>query len=144
MSADPLVVRFDVAAAPPRAFELWTQRAATWWPRAHTLSGDPAAITFEPRPQGRILERAPDGREHPWGTVLEWEPPRRLRYLWHLFFDPSEATEVEVRFEPRPGGTTIELIQTGWERLGSAGPPRRERTGQVWQAIADAFSAAAD
>ena len=34
------------------------------------------------------------------GQILDWEPPRRLRYLWHLFFAPSEATEVEVRFEP--------------------------------------------
>jgi len=143
MSVEPLVVRFDVGASPARAFELWTERTATWWPRAHTVSGDPAAIVFEPHAQGRIVERGPDGREHVWGTVLEWEPPRRLRYLWHLFFDPSQATEVDVTFTAAQAGTTVMLRQTGWGRLGDAGPPRRERTGQVWSTIAAAFTAAA-
>lgn len=84
-----------------------------------------------------------DGREHAWGTVLEWDPPRRLRYLWHLFFAPEEATEIEVTFTASPAGTTVALTQTGWDALGPAGPPRRERTGQVWRTIAAAFSAAA-
>ena len=143
MSADPLVVRFDVAASPGHAFELWTARAASWWPRGHTLTDDPAAITFEPHPDGRILERGSDGTEHAWGVVLDWDPPRRLRYLWHLFFTPEEATEIEVTFTPSPVGTTVQLTQTGWDALGTAGPPRRERTGQVWQTIAAAFTAAA-
>lgn len=142
MSTEPLVVRFDVAASPARAFELWTARAVSWWPRSHTVTGAPQAITFEPRPQGRILERGADGSEHAWGTVLHWEPPRRLRYRWHLFFEPDEATEVEVTFTATATGTTVELTQSGWERLGAAGPPRRERTGQVWHTIAAAFSRA--
>jgi Activator of Hsp90 ATPase homolog 1-like protein len=65
-----------------------------------------------------------------------------LRYRWHPFFDPSEATEVEVTFTPRDRGTAVRLEQRGWEQLGDAGAPRRERTGQAWAAITRRFVAA--
>jgi uncharacterized protein YndB with AHSA1/START domain len=136
------VIEFDVAVPPARAFDAWTQQCATWWPMSHTISGDPAAITFEPRTGGRIYERAPDGGEHEWGTVLDWQPPSRLRYLWHLFFEPSEATEVDVTFTARGHRTAVRLEQRGWERLGEAGPPRRDRTRQAWATIAARFAAA--
>ena len=142
MSVEPLVVEFEVDVPAARAFDVWTQRCATWWPASHTVSGGPSAITFEPRSGGRILERAPDGAEHQWGTVLDWEPPTRLRYLWHLFFDASEATEVEITFVAREARTEVRLEQRGWDRLGDAGPPRRDRTRQAWDAITARFRAA--
>ena len=64
MTIEPLVVAFEVGVPPPHAFETWTRRCATWWPRSHTISGHPTTVTFEPRPGGRIVEHAPDGREH--------------------------------------------------------------------------------
>jgi uncharacterized protein YndB with AHSA1/START domain len=139
MTVDPLVLEFEIAAPPARVFDAWTRQCATWWPRSHTISGNPAAITFEPRPGGRIVELAPDGGEHQWGTILDWQPPSRLRYLWHLFFDPSEATEVEITFIARDRHTAVRLEQRGWEGLGEAGPTRRERTGQAWSAITARF-----
>ena len=80
---------------------------------------------FEPRPGGRVFERAANGVEYEWGEVLDWAPPTRVRYLWHLFFDRSEATEVELTFTVVPDGTQIRLEHRGWERLGDVGPPRR-------------------
>ncbi len=142
MTLDPLVMSFEVGIPPPQAFDAWTARCATWWPPSHTVSGKPTAITFEPRCGGRIVEHAPDGGEHLWGEILDWEPPARLRYLWHLFFDPSEATEVEVTFSPVEGGTAVRLEQRGWEQLGDAGPPRRERTHKAWTTIAARYAAA--
>jgi len=142
MSLEPLVVEFEVAVSPAHAFDTWTRRCATWWPPAHTVSGDPQAITLEARPGGRIFERARDGSEHDWGVILDWEPPRRLRYRWHLFFDPSEATSVEVTFRPAGSGTAVRLEQTGWDRLGDAGPPRRAKTETVWRRLAVAFAQA--
>jgi len=139
---DPLVVEFEVGVAPEHAFEVWTQRCATWWPPSHTVSGDPSSITFEPRPGGRIVESAPDGAEHDWGKVLAWDPPTRLRYSWHLFFDPSEATEVDVSFSSSGERTLVRLEQSGWERLGEAGQLRRTRTKHAWGAITDRFVAA--
>jgi uncharacterized protein YndB with AHSA1/START domain len=139
---EPLIVEFDVDTPAGHAFDLWTRRCAAWWPPRHTVSGDPASITFEPRPGGRIVERASNGDEHEWGEVLEWEPPVRLRYLWHLFFDRTEATEVEVTFTQVDERTTVRLEQRGWERLGAAGVQRRDRTHTAWAAITDSYARA--
>jgi hypothetical protein len=81
---EPLVVEFEVRATPEHALDVWTRRAALWWPRSHTLSGQPESIMFEPRPGGRVVERAANGVEFEWGEVLDWGPPTRVRYLWHL------------------------------------------------------------
>ncbi len=140
--AEPLIVEFDVRARVEHAFAMWTDRVALWWPSTHTVSGGPEAIVFEPRPGGRIFERAPGGAEHLWGEVLDWEPPTRLRYRWHLFFDPSEATEVEVTFTPLDDRVGVRIVQSGWERLGEAGPPRRTRTRQAWGAITPLYAQA--
>ncbi len=142
MTADevePLVVELVVAAEPAHAFEVWTRRCSTWWPASHTVSGDPATIEFEPAAGGRIVERGPDGAEHLWGEVTTWAPPGLLRYRWHLFFDPREATDVEVTFRAVDGGTVVRLEQSGWEGLGAAGPARRDRTGVAWRELTDRF-----
>jgi uncharacterized protein YndB with AHSA1/START domain len=74
--------------------------------------------------------------------VLDWEPPSRLRYRWHLFFEPSEATEAELTFTAVSAGTAVRLEQRGWDKLGKAGPPRRRRTGQVWSELIAAYARA--
>lgn len=142
MTRDPLVIEFVVDVPPGHAFDTWTRRCATWWPTSHTVSGDPAAVVFEPRAGGRIVERGRDGTEHEWGTILDWQPPDRLRYLWHLFFDPAEATEVEITFTAIEQRTVVRLEQRGWERLGAAGPGRRDRTRQAWSTITARFAQA--
>jgi uncharacterized protein YndB with AHSA1/START domain len=139
MSADPLIIEFEVNVPPAEAFDAWTRRCATWWPSSHTVTGAPSAITFEPCAGGRIVERGVDGAEHDWGEVLEWEPPSRLRYLWHLFFDPREATEVELTFTSSGNGTAVRLMQRGWELLGESGPTRRKRTEHAWATITESF-----
>ena len=141
MSADPLVIEFEVGVAPAHAFDVWTRRCATWWPRSHTMSGDPSEITFEPRPGGRIVERAPGG-DHDWGEVVELDPPGRLRCLWHPFFDRAEATELDITFRPVQAGTAIRLEQRGFERLGETGATRRTRTAGAWSTVTTAFAAA--
>jgi uncharacterized protein YndB with AHSA1/START domain len=139
---EPLIVEFEVDAPARHAFDIWTSRCATWWPPRHTFSGDPAAITFEPRPGGRIVELAPNGLEYEWGEVLDWEPPLRLRYLWHLFFDRDEATVVEITFTQVGDRTTVRLEQRGWERLGVAGAQRRDRTLTAWAMITGRYAQA--
>ena len=139
MSTDPLIIEFEVDVAPAQAFDTWTLMCATWWPSSHTISGDPSAITFEPRPGGRIVEHGAGGSEHDWGKVLDWQPPTRLRYLWHLFFDASEATEVEITFTPVEDRTAVRLEQRGWEQLAEAGRVRRARTEQAWSSLTAHF-----
>jgi uncharacterized protein YndB with AHSA1/START domain len=142
MTERPLIVEFEVGVPPAKAFDVWTRRCGMWWPPEHTVSGDPAAITFESRAGGRIVERTRDGAEHDWGRVLDWAPPTRLRYSWHLFFEPSQATEVELTFTAVEAGTAVRLEQRGFDRLGEAGPPRRERTGQVWGRLTAVYARA--
>ena len=133
---EPLELRFAVDCSPEHAFDVWAARTSLWWPHGHSVSADPGlTVTFEPRPGGRIFERTPDGTEHDWGEVLDWEPPHRLRYLWHLRFDRADATEVEIVFAPAGEGTDVTITHRGWERLGAKGPERRERNRRGWDGL---------
>ncbi len=86
-----------------------------------------------------MFERAANGMEYEWGEVLDWAPPTRVRYLWHLFFDRSEATEVELTFTVVPDGTQVRLEHRGWDPLGDVGAPRRTRTGRVWTELTRSY-----
>lgn len=140
---DPIVVEIAVACDPDHAFRTWTHLATKWWPASHSVSGDAdLEVTFEPRAGGRIFERTPDGTEHDWGTVVAWEPPGRLAYLWHLAFDAAEATDVEITFTPTGTSTLVRIVHSGWERLGSEATPRRARNRAGWDGVLPAFAAA--
>jgi uncharacterized protein YndB with AHSA1/START domain len=137
---DPLEIAFSVECPVERAFDLWTRRMSMWWPSGHSVSADPdLRVTFEPRAGGRIYETTSAGDEHDWGEVVEWEPPRRLVYLWHLRFDRSDATEVEVSFEPAEAGTAVTIVHRGWERLGAAAEERRERNRRGWGGVIEHY-----
>src|SRR5919108_659841 len=121
---EPLEIAFIVGCSPDHAFAVWAERTSLWWPHGHSVSGAAGlTVTFEPHPGGRIYERTPAGEEHDWGELLVWEPPRRLVYLWHLRFDRTDATEVEVTFAPDPDdatATAVTIVHRGWEH---ARPP---------------------
>jgi hypothetical protein len=138
---EPLRLAFDVDCPRDAAFDLWTRRFATWWPRSHSVTGDAdLQIVLEPRLGGRIFERTRDGVEHDWGEVTLWEPPLRFGYLWHLRRDRADATDVEIRFVPAPGDRTrIEIEHTGWERLGAEGQDWRDRNLGGWQSLLPHF-----
>lgn len=140
---EPIVVEFEVRATPEHAFDVWTSRPSMWWPKSHTVTQDPDLIVvFEPFPGGRIYERGSDGAEHEWGEVISWEPPARLNYLWHLFFDRREATEISVTFTAQEGGSRVRLVQTGFETLGDVvGPERRQRTNNAWLEVTGYYRA---
>jgi hypothetical protein len=135
----PLVHEVVVRADPDHAFRTWVDRATTWWPPGHTVSGDPTAIVVEPRVGGRVVELGRDGSEHPWGEVLVWDPPARLEMRWHHVFPAAEATRLAVTFRPVDDGTLVRLEQSGWDALGADGPPRRNRTVQGWANVVGAF-----
>jgi uncharacterized protein YndB with AHSA1/START domain len=113
-----------VAASAERAFTVFTESFAAWWPAHHINPNGYAGAYIEPRLGGRWFERAPDGSECDWGVVLDWEPPHRLRLSWHLNGeysydpDPDHASEVEVRFVTvGPDSTRVELEHRGFERV---------------------------
>jgi uncharacterized protein YndB with AHSA1/START domain len=143
MTLAPLELRFTVACTPEHAFDVWANRTSLWWPHGHSVSGDPGlTVTIEPRVGGRIFERTATGEEHDWGEVLVWEPPHRLAYLWHLRFDRSDATEVEIAFAPAPEGTAVMIVHRGWERLRAKGHDRRARNERGWSGLLPHYLAA--
>jgi uncharacterized protein YndB with AHSA1/START domain len=137
----------EVAAAPDRAFRLFTEGIAGWWPvRTHSVGEDRAeTVIFEPGVGGRIYERTLDGDEHVWGTVTAWEPPGRVVFTWHPGRGPDTEQDVEVRFEPSGTGTRVELVHTGWERLGDRAAAVRENYDGGWDlVVGERFAAAAN
>lgn len=102
-----------VARPPGDAFRTFVGRIDDWWPREYALGGERTErIVLEPREGGRVYELDTDGAEHPWGTVLVYEPPTRLVLSWGL-----NGSQVEVRFSANDGGTRVELEHRGWENL---------------------------
>ena len=123
------------------AFDTWTERATSWWPPAHTVSHEPGArIVFEPRVGGRIFERTASGREIEWGQIVEWDPPRRLRYLWRIATEAKNATDVEIAFsEVGEDGTRVDIEHGGWDRLGDIGESWRDANHAGWDGVLPAY-----
>jgi len=142
---DPLRTSFVVACPPERAFEIWTTHISMWWPTSHTVSArQDVTVVIEPGVGGRIYERTPDGEEHDWGQVTEWDPPHRISYLWHLRQDRADATEVDITFAPaEPTGTRMSIEHRGWDALGAHGADQRELNQRGWAGLLPHFQAAA-
>ena len=79
--------------------------------RIHT-GPDPVDCAIERRVGGRIFERAADGRETSWGTVLAYDPPHHLAFSW-----------------------IVELTHSGWEKLGDAAASQRARYDRGWGTV---------
>ena len=133
-----------VACPREHAFATWTARTSAWWPPEHTISHElGAVIVFEPRTGGRIFERTAAGVELEWGEITEWDPPRRLRYLWHIAAERDRATDVEIVFHELPGPSTrVEIEHAGWDRMGAEGRAWRDANHGGWDGVTPAYVSA--
>jgi uncharacterized protein YndB with AHSA1/START domain len=143
-SALPPVIKSVVVPCPPKdAFHYFTADMAQWWPlQTHSCiagrskgSEIPLTCVFEPRSGGRIFERGTSGEEHPWGTVLAWEPPAKVSFTWHPGRPTATAQHVDVTFTADRGGTRVLLTHTGWETLGEAAADTRSRYDSGWELV---------
>jgi len=141
---EPLRISFLVRCSPAHAFDTWTDRASAWWPPDHTVSRERGSrVVFEPLAGGRIYERTPAGKEIEWGEIVEWDPPRRLRYLWHIATDPQNATDVEIVFREMPDATTrVEIVHGGWDSLGDVGQAWRDANHAGWNGVLPSYEEA--
>ena len=143
-----------VPLEPEEAFALFTDRFGEWWPKDshHISDADAAEVFLDARPGGRWYERAEDGAECDWGTVIEVDRPNRILLAWQLTpewkFDPDteKATQIEVSFiAEEPGTTRVTLNHTGFEVHGEAGAAMRESVGGDggWTALMELYQNAA-
>jgi uncharacterized protein YndB with AHSA1/START domain len=102
-----------VAAAPDKAFRVFTEGFNRWWPRSHHIAeGELEEAIIEPFVGGRWYERTTEGSGCDWGQVLAWDPPNGLALSWAINgeweLDPKHASRIEVTFTPTAdGGTTV-------------------------------------
>jgi len=135
----PLAIAFDVFIA------------QQWWPvdTHHLAEPHGTEAVLEPFPGGRWYERAADGTETDWGTVLAWQPPYRLLLTWQVSprwtfeEDPARASEIEVTFTPEgPHLTRVDFTHRHLERYGAqAGRMRQILDEKGGAALLTAFAA---
>ncbi len=123
-----------VNAGVDRAFRVFTDGFDTWWPRSHHIGKSPAKkAIIEPFAGGRCYTEQEDGTDCQWGSVITWEPPRRLVLAWQITaewgFEPelSKSSEVEVRFTPEgERATRVDLEHRHFDRMGPGGASMRK------------------
>jgi uncharacterized protein YndB with AHSA1/START domain len=127
---EPITRTVIVPAPIERAFEVFTEGMAMWWPlETHSISVDQGldqkaqTLRVEGRQGGRIEEVLEDGSKRDWAGIEVWEPPGRVVYAWKPNDLPTPPTEVEVWFTPEGDATRVDLEHRGWEGLG---PPADE------------------
>jgi uncharacterized protein YndB with AHSA1/START domain len=135
----PTAVHSSIVVDAPieRAFSVFTDGIATWWPpEHHILQAELAEMVFEPRPGGYVYDRSVDGTECRWARVLAYEPPGRVVISWNvspqwqLESNPDRTSEVEVRFVAEgPARTRVELEHRHLDRHGEGWQQMRDAVG---------------
>ena len=111
----PVKKTLRVNAPQHRAFEVFTARFDSWWPKSHHIGkAEMKRGIIEPKTGGRWYEKGVDGSECDWGEVLAWEPPSRVMLTWRLNgqfqVDDTVKSEIEVRFVAEEASVTrVEL-----------------------------------
>lgn len=81
----PVHKQITVQASPERAFRVFTEEFDSWWPRSHHIGKAPMKRAIvQSAAGGRCYTEQTDGTECDWGTVLVWDPPRRLVIAWQI------------------------------------------------------------
>lgn len=134
-----------VDAPVEKAFRVFTQGIAAWWPlRTKSVGRErTTSAAFEERVGGRLYERAANGDETVWGTISVWEPPHRIVYTWHPGRGEETSQEVEMRFVPEGSRTRIDFEHRGWERLGERGAEARREYDGGWDEVFALYTEAA-
>ena len=118
-----------------RAFKVFTQQMGKWWPASHHVGSTPFRdILIDPFAGGRWYEINVEGVEGVWGSVLEWEPPKKVVLGWHLqpdwsfSADVARASEVALEFIAEgPESTRVEFEHRRLDKHGEGWIKMREQ-----------------
>jgi uncharacterized protein YndB with AHSA1/START domain len=124
------------------AFERFTSEFGTWWPRySHSIGGKRVKrVVFECRVGGLIYEEHHDGTKMLWGKVTLFDAPNRVAFTFHPSREESDAQLVEVHFVPDGPGTRVELVSSGWEKMGKSAQRTYGAYRLNWGAALDRFA----
>ena len=147
MTGSRVLVALRVRATPQRAFDAFVGQIGLWW-RASPLfpftPREPGVLSFEPGPDGRLIETREGGKVFEIGRIRAWEPPSRLVFGWRqASFAPGQDTEVQVRFEPVGEETRVTVEHLGWDSVPQAHVARHgfpnavflTRHGEWWRSL---------
>jgi uncharacterized protein YndB with AHSA1/START domain len=144
---DELVLRKAIVVNCPveHAFRVFTEGLGDWWPfEGHSLfDEDGVGVVFEDRVGGRVYEVSKSGEEGLWGTLVVWDPPKAFAMTWHPGRDEETAQELDVRFSAEGDGTRVDLVHTGWERLGDRMAEISGHYDDGWDFVLGLYAAAA-
>lgn len=134
---EPVRSSVEVDLPPNEAFEFFTSHLSRWWPlETHSVSRERAETAiFELSEGGEIFELAENSEKIIWGTVLIFEPPKRLMFSWHPGRPTETAQEVEVIFQKSGAGTLVSLEHRGWEALGDQAESIRKPYVSGWEYV---------
>jgi len=139
----PVHKSLEVVWRPERAFDRFCQ-IGNWWPTAtHSLGGAQAdtRVAFERLEVGaRLVERWRSGEVHVWGTITKFERPAVLSFTWHVGRDEDAAQLVELTFRATDAGTMVELVHSGWERLGEKAAELRDNYDNGWESVLERYA----
>ena len=150
----PVRKTVTVEVSQAKAFEVFTAGVDRWWPKEHHIGATPVVKEIiDPRQGGKFRTLHEDGSETVNGTMLVWDPPRRIVFSWEINgqwkAEPNQAicSEVEVRFIAEGAGRTrVELEHRNFERMPDVEGAKGMRDGvdSGWPGILDLFKKAAD
>src|SRR5665811_161590 len=119
-----VLVAIRVKATPARAFEVFTRDIGLWWRDNALFRFTPKGsglLSFEPGPDGRLIETLPGGAVFEIGRITAWSPGERLVFDWRQAgFTPDQTTEVEVTFTPVGEETRVSVEHRGWDAIPQA------------------------
>jgi uncharacterized protein YndB with AHSA1/START domain len=117
----PIRRSIAVSWSPEEAFRRFTADFAAWWPQQALSIGGPRVkqVVFECRPGGLIYEEHQDGTRFLWGRITALDPPHRVAFTWSASQEEADAQQVAVSFTSEQTGTRVELVSSGWEKMGA-------------------------
>ena len=147
---EPIRKDLVVNAPAERAFRVFTENIAAWWPKEHHIGkSELKGVYIEPKKGGRWYEVCVDGSQCEWGHVIAYDPPKRLVLAWQLDmkfeYDPKLITEVEVLFQVEsPTRTRVVFEHRNLERFGAGAEATRREMDGGWGDILQGFAKIAE